>query len=550
MSRTARSLLQDAPQLDPTTSGSEVYELFSDNPDMLVCAVVDGECPIGLVSRNAFILRMADTHGRALFERRPITHVMNKTPLIVDVDRDIAELSRDIFNDRNSAIFDGFILTENGKYAGVATGLALMKSVHSESEDRNRKLVALAEQLGRARIEALSANQAKSDFLATMSHEIRTPLNGVLGVAQLLQDSGLTSEQAKLAQTIRASGEILLRLLNDILDLTKIEAGKTELENAPVQIEELAHAAYSLWRPRASEKQLKFEVDRLGDGSAYVEADAVRLKQVIFNLIGNAIKFTAKGSVKVTIRTMDISRTRTVLRVEVQDTGCGIPDASKAQLFKAFTQADGATTRKYGGTGLGLTISKRVVDLMGGTIDFESQDGLGSTFWFEVPLKPLIAPAETMETPDTMADQSAEPEAVEKGQGPVILLAEDNPINQEVIAGFLNLRGWTCEFASDGAEALAAVQRRAFDLVLMDVQMPGMDGLEATHKIRALPGPAAQTPILALTANAMRGDDKKCLDAGMDGYAAKPIDKARFFAEMDRLLNTASSEDVPAAKSA
>ena len=532
MSRTVRSLLQDAPQLDPAVSGSEVYELFSEDEELLVCAVVEDGRPIGLVSRNAFFLRMADTHGRALFARRPVTFVMNKDPLLVEAERLISELSRHILTDRNAALFDGFIITEDGKYAGVGSGVALMKTLHAESEERNRKLVALAEQLGRARIDAMSANQAKSEFLATMSHEIRTPLNGVLGVAQLLEESGLNAEQAKLAGTIKSSGEILLRLLNDVLDLSKIEAGKTELETSAFEVDELVQTASNLWRARAEEKGLDFKVRLEGESGVRLNGDPVRLKQVLFNLIGNAIKFTSTGSVEVRLRALPIGPARMVLSARVADTGCGVAKAAQDKLFNAFTQADGATSRRYGGTGLGLTISKRLVELMGGTIGFESQEGEGSVFHFEVPLQRAAAMESAARAP---AEAAAEP-ASAPGPGPRILLAEDNPINQEVISGFLKLRGWRCRTAPDGAAAVDAVRREAFDLILMDVQMPGMDGYQATSEIRNLPEPACDTPILALTANAMRGDDKRCLAAGMDGYTAKPIDKAAFFAEMDRLL--------------
>ncbi|MGJ3233127.1 MAG: ATP-binding protein [Oceanicaulis sp.] len=530
MSRTVRSLLQDAPQLDPMTSGSNVYDLFSEDPDLLVCAVVQDSRPIGLVARNAFFLRMADTHGRALFAKRPVTFVMDKDPLIVESDRLVSELSRHILTDRNAALFDGFIITNDAQYAGVGTGVGLMKMLQAESEERNRKLVALAEQLGRARIEALSANQAKSEFLATMSHEIRTPLNGVLGVAQLLQESGLNDEQARLARTIRTSGEVLLRLLNDVLDLSKIDAGKMDLDPMAFELDELVQAAHSLWRPRAEEKKLAFSVDFAGAPGVRVVGDPVRLKQVVFNLIGNAIKFTNEGSVRARLSLTDIGPGRTVLRAEVADTGCGVPEEAQKKLFTAFTQADGAISRKFGGTGLGLAICKRLVDLMGGSIGFDSKPGEGSTFWFEAPLQ-RAAPAAPVEP------APAEPVLAEPGSdGPRILVAEDNPINQEVVRGFLKLKGWTCDLAPDGAEALAAVQRSAYDVVLMDVQMPGMDGIEATRRIRALPAPLRDLPIVALTANAMRGDERRCIEAGMDGYVAKPIERDRLFDEIARVM--------------
>ncbi|MFP4517927.1 MAG: ATP-binding protein [Oceanicaulis sp.] len=532
MSRTVRSLLQDAPQLDPMTSGSNVYDLFSEDPDLLVCAVVQDRRPIGLVARNAFFLRMADTHGRALFAKRPVTFIMDRDPLIVEGDRLISELSRQILTDRNGALFDGFIITKDGEYAGVGTGVALMKTLQAESEERNRKLVALAEQLGRARIEALSANQAKSEFLATMSHEIRTPLNGVLGVAQLLQESGLNDDQARLAKTIRTSGEILLRLLNDVLDLSKIEAGKMDLEPVTFEIDELVQAAYSLWRPRAEEKHLQFDVTFDGPAGARVVGDAVRLKQVAFNLIGNAIKFTEAGAVRARLALTDIGPGRTVLRLEVQDTGCGVPAESQPKLFTAFTQADGATSRKFGGTGLGLAICKRLVELMGGSIGFESAPGEGSTFWFETPLRH----AARLE-PAPAGPTGGDPVIERDGPAPRILVAEDNPINQEVIRGFLKLKGWSCDIAPDGAEALAAVRRTGYDVVLMDVQMPGMDGLEATRRVRALSGPMRDLPIIALTANAMRGDERRCLEAGMNGYVAKPIERDQLFSEIARVLS-------------
>ncbi len=537
MSRTVKALLEDAPAIRPDTPGAQVYDLFSEDEDLLVCAVVEDDRPIGMVSRNAFFLRMADLHGRALFARRPITYVMNNQPMIVDYDTPIPEINRMIVTDQPSALFDGFIITREGRYAGVGTGVALMKVLHHESEERNRKLVALAEQLGRARIEALTAAQSKSEFLATMSHEIRTPLNGVLGVTQLLIESGLDPERLKLAETIRSSGEILLRLLNDILDLSKIEAGRMDLELIAFEPEDVASACRGLWTARAHEKGLGFEVSVAGQTGRKLIGDPTRIKQVLFNLIGNALKFTDEGRVDVKLSFVKVNAARTVLRAEVKDTGCGIPKEARDRLFRSFTQADGATARRYGGTGLGLTICKSLIELMGGTIGFESEAGEGALFWFEAPFGVAETAVIQRGTPETDAQAAPAPETASPlgapapaETGPRILLAEDNPINQEVVRGFLKLNGWTCDIVANGQEALEAVQAKPYDVVLMDLQMPGMDGIEATRRIRAMSSPQCDLPIIALTANAMRGDEKRCLDAGMDDYVAKPIEKQVFFA--------------------
>lgn len=526
MPATVRSLIHDAPIIDPALTGSEIYDLFHDDKDLLVCAVVEDGIPVGLVSRNSFFLKMADTHGRALYARRPITVLMNRTPLLIEADRLIEDLSRQIVTDTTSALFDGFVVTEGGHYLGVGSGLALMRVLHEESETRNHKLAALANQLSRARLEALSAADAKSEFLATMSHEIRTPLNGVLGISQLLIDSGLDPERLRLARTIQSSGEILLRLLNDLLDLSKIEAGKMDLEITSLDLQTLAEDTLQLWRARAEEKKLRFDVRLEEAGPERLQGDPVRIKQILFNLIGNAIKFTDSGSVEAVLRPVPIGPRRTALRVEVRDTGCGVPESAHDTLFDAFTQADGAITRKYGGTGLGLTICKRLVELMGGSIGFRSDD-TGSVFWFEA-----ILSSGSVAAPKQAPVSAPKP----AGPGPRILLAEDNPINRQVVSGFLKLQGWQCDMVVDGAAAIEAVRTQAYDLVLMDVQMPQVDGLEATRRIRRLGGALVQLPIIALTANAMPGDVRRCEEAGMDGHIAKPIEKISFFDEIDRVM--------------
>ncbi|WP_297736847.1 ATP-binding protein [uncultured Maricaulis sp.] len=529
-----RDVLVDAPAVATDTTGGEVYEHFSEDPDLLVMAVVTEGKPVGLVARDQFFLRMADRHGRALFERRPITFAMNKSPLIVETRTPISELNAQILKDRPAALMDGFIATRNGEYAGVGTTLELFRVMARENADKNHRLSNLAEQLGRARIEALAASKAKSDFLATMSHEIRTPLNGVLGVTQLLQATALDEEQRDFVRVIDESGNILLRLLNDILDLSKIEAGKMELELRAFRPSALVHDTRTLWLGRAREKAIAFEIEADCDHDAHFEGDIVRIKQVLFNLISNAIKFTEDGHVDVRLHFLPIGRRRHVMRVEIKDTGCGIPEAAQGELFSAFKQADAATNRLHGGTGLGLAICRRLVELMSGSIGFESTAGQGSRFWFDLPLRSVEAEA----APAAVAPAIA-PVAPVPTQAHTILVAEDNPVNQAVARGFLKLRGLEADYVENGQAAVEAVKTRHYDLVLMDMEMPVMDGLAACRAIRKLDTPACTVPIVALTANAIGSAKDRCQEAGMDDFITKPIMRADLERVLDAYLDPA-----------
>ncbi|MFS2317239.1 ATP-binding protein [Maricaulis sp. D1M11] len=528
MLRTVGDVIVDAPVVFPNTRGEEVYELFSDDEDLLVVPVVENDRPVGLISRNSFFLKMADRHGRALFARRPVTFVMNKAPLQVDASTPVEELNKLIVRDEPAALMEGFIITyAGGYYAGVGTTLALFSAMARQAEERNHKLSALAEQLGRSRIDALSASKAKSDFLATMSHEIRTPLNGVLGVAQLLMESGLTEDQAELARVINDSGQILLRILNDVLDLSKIEAGKMDLSKESFAVRDLVVDTKALWSERATAKDLDFVIDVTSHDTRELVGDPVRIKQILFNLISNAIKFTDDGAVRATFSFVDLGRRRTSMRVEVRDSGCGIPEDAQASLFESFSQVDADTTRRHGGTGLGLTICKRLVELMGGSIGFESVADQGSTFWFDIPLN-LAEEKPQPAAPVMEPDQTSLPASRKR-----VLIAEDNIVNQTVTAGFLKLKKIDFEIVENGQQALDAVQKQNFDAVLMDVQMPVMDGLDATRAIRRLGSDVARIPIIALTANAMSGDQQVCLEAGMTGFVAKPISKDNLYKALE-----------------
>jgi CheY-like chemotaxis protein len=396
-------------------------------------------------------------------------------------------------------------------------------------EERTRELREEINERRRAEERAESLAQTKSEFLANMSHEMRTPMNSVIGMTSLLMETPLSSEQRECVEVVRASGTHLLAVINDILDYSKVESGTLSLECLPFRIDQCVKEVFDLLSPLAKPKNIQL-ICAFEEVPVAIRGDITRLRQILVNLVGNGIKFTRHGEVEVHVYP-HADGNPPVLRFEVRDTGVGIPSDQQGDLFQAFTQGDSSTTRRFGGTGLGLAISRRLVELMGGTIGVRNNPNAGATFWFTLPAEAVDA---------NLVPKPARPGGIDTSLGarlPLrILLAEDNPVNQKVGTRLLEKLGYHPDLASNGQEALDAVRRQSYDIILMDMQMPVMDGLEAS-RIVVQEYPLETRPfIVAMTANVLESDREACKNAGMDDFLAKPV----LLSDLHKLLERVS----------
>lgn len=534
---TIETLTERAEAITPETPGSDVFARFEREPDTLVIPVVEGDRPVGLIERNAFLLKIAGAFGHALYAKRPVVHVMDPEPAVVEAGVSIDAFCDTLLKGGPGALMRGFIVTRAGRYHGVGTAVSLLQAVNDRQREVNLELADQARVLTDTRTQALAAARAKSQFLAIMSHELRTPMNGVLAVAELLRRQPLNAQAQAHVSTIVESSETLLRILQDALDLSRAEAGELELNAEATPLRAMMDDVEAMWAPRASQDNVTLMVSYEGDTELAAVIDSMRMKQVFNNLIGNALKFARNGVVEAGLKaTAQGDRIR--LEARVRDDGPGVDSDRVDVIFEPFVHGSGPD-----GAGLGLSICRQIVDRMDGRIWAENNPGRGATFAFDLEVERAELETARASNVESLPDLDLQ-------DSPHILIVDDNATNRVVAQALCEMFGCTSETAEDGVEAVEAVQERHFDLVLMDIKMPRMDGVQATQTIRALDGPVSRIPIVALTANADPEDARKYMSIGMAAVVEKPIKPERLRMAMNAALEQAALSEMAEAPAA
>ena len=520
----------------PEATGAQVFARFQAEPETLcIPVVVDGR-PVGLIERHDFLLKLAAPLGHALYLGRDATHVMDPDPAVVQAGMKLETVCDVMLKAAPGQLMRGFVVTRRGRYHSVGTAGSLLQAANRIHRQRDAAMAEQSRRLNDTQAQALAAARAKSQFLGIMSHELRTPMNGVLAVAELLRRQPLGAQAQAHVSTIVESSETLLRILQDALDLSRAEAGELELTIQPTPLRALMDDVQALWAPRASQDDVSLMISYEGDTDLAAQVDGVRLKQVFNNLIGNALKFARNGVVEARLKAR-AEGDRIRIEARVRDDGPGVDPERVDAIFEPFVHGSGPD-----GAGLGLAICRQIVDRMHGRIWAENNAGRGATFSFDLDLpRAAVATVPTAEVSDLVELSNV--------TNPHVLIVDDNATNRIVAQALCEMFGCTSETAEDGVEAVEAVRERRFDMVLMDIKMPRMDGVQATRAIRALDGDAGRVPIVALTANADPDDALAYMAEGMAAVVEKPIKPERLRLAMHAALAAAetAAEAAPAA---
>ncbi len=527
----------------------EIARQFEERPELPGAIVADGARILGVVSRDGLRKQLSQQFGLEVFMRRPVKVLLehiNVQPLVVRADCGVPEATQVALQRSAGMVYEPLVID-------AGPGRRTLLDFHVLLLAQSHLLACANRQVQRQKEAADAANVAKSQFLANMSHEIRTPLTAILGFSENLLEPDLPlDERTAAVRTVLRNGEHLLELINEILDLSKIEAGRIDLEQVKFSPVQLAADVISIMRVRADAKGLPLRLEFVTPLPETIVSDPTRVRQILINLLGNAIKFTDSGEVALRVALEEVGREKPCLRFDVADTGIGLSEEQLGRLFRPFIQADNSTARRFGGTGLGLSISRHLARLLGGDVAVASQPGSGSCFSVTIDTGDLTGVPRVMGTAEALsspieASQSAEIARLDCR----VLLAEDSPDNRLLINSFLRKLGATVDVAENGRQAVelataALGEGRPFDVILMDIHMPELDGFQATRRLREQ---GYNRPIIALTANAMSGDEQKCREAGCDDYATKPIHRRRLVAQIAAQLERLRG-GPPAKKSA